>query len=110
MIRLIYLLLLVLPVSIYAKEYHVAVTGNDTDLAATGWDVTGATAVVNIGHQFFTWTRMVEKHTAGSEGFSYSRDLGKSIKLADESGASLIFNDNRYYLVGKKEFLDIPDE
>jgi Right handed beta helix region/Chondroitinase B len=85
-------------------------TVKDADLAATGWNVTGATAVLNVGHQFFVWSRVVENHSAGSSSFNYPKDLGKSIKPADESGASLIFNDDRYYLVGKKEFLDVPGE
>ena len=85
-------------------------TIKDKHLAATGWNVTGATAVLNVCHQFFTWTRNVEGHVAGSDSFNYPKDLGKSIKPKDESGASLVFNDDRYYLVGKKEFLDAPGE
>ena len=85
-------------------------TVKDADLAATSWNVTGAKAVLNVCHQFFTWTRIVEGHSSGSNSFNYPRDLGKSIKPADESGASLTFNDDRYYLVGKREFLDSPGE
>ena len=82
----------------------------DKHLAATGWDVTGATAILNVGHQFFTWTRSVEKHAAGSDELFYPKNLGKSIKPADETGKGLKFNDDRYYLVGKKELLDAPGE
>jgi len=85
-------------------------TIKDKHLAATGWNITGARAVLNVCHQYFTWTRIVEGHTAGSDSFNYPKDLGKSIKAKDESGASLVFNDDRYYLVGKKEFLDAPGE
>jgi len=85
-------------------------TIKDKHLAATGWNVTGATAVLNVCHQYFTWTRIVDGHNAGSDSFNYPKDLGKSIKPKDESGASLVFNDDRYYLVGKKEFLDAPGE
>ena len=85
-------------------------TIKDKDLAATGWDVTGARAILSVCHQFFTWTRKVEQHTAGSDSFSYPKDLGKSIKPADETGGGLKFNDDRYYLVGKKAFLDAPGE
>ena len=85
-------------------------TIKDRNLAATGWNVTGAAAVLNVCHQFFTWTRIVEGHNAGSDSFNYPKNLGKSIKPADETGAGLKFNDDRYYLVGKKEFLDAPGE
>ena len=85
-------------------------TVKDTDLAKTGWDVTGATAVLNVCHQFFVWTRVVEGHSVGSNSFNYPKNLGNSIKPEDESGAKLKFNDDRYYLIGKKEFLDAPGE
>ena len=83
---------------------------HDSHLIATGWNVTGATAILNVGHQFFTWTRTVEKHALGSDELIYPKNLGKSIKPADETGKGLKFNDDRYYLVGKKEFLDAPGE
>jgi hypothetical protein len=85
-------------------------TIKDADLAATGWDVTGATAVLNVVHQFYAWTRSVEGHSAGSDTFNYPKDLGSSVKGADETGTSLKCNDDRYYLIGKKEFLDVPGE
>jgi len=85
-------------------------TIKDKHLAATGWNITGATAVLNVCHQYFTWTRIAEGHSAGSDSFNYPKDLGKSIKPKDESGATLVFNDDRYYLVGKKEFLDVSGE
>ena len=85
-------------------------TIKDKHLAATGWNVSGAKAVLNVCHQYFTWTRIVEGHSAGSDSINYPKDLGNSIKPKDESGATLVFNDDRYYLVGKKEFLDAPGE
>ena len=85
-------------------------TVRDSRLAATGWDINGAKAVLNVCHQFFTWTRMITGYFPKSDTFNYPKDLGKSIKAKDESGASLAFNDDRYYLVGKKEFLDAPGE
>ena len=85
-------------------------TIKDKHLAAMGWNITGATAVLNVCHQYFTWTRIAEGHVARSDSFNYPKDLGKSIKPKDESGATLVFNDDRYYLVGKKEFLDTPGE
>ena len=85
-------------------------TVKDSRLAETGWDINGAKAVLNVCHQFYTWTRMVTGYTPKTDTFNYPKDLGKSIKAKDESGASLAFNDDRYYLVGKKEFLDVPGE
>lgn len=85
-------------------------TIKDSRLAATGWNINGAKAVLNVCHQFFTWTRMITGYTPKSDTFNYPKDLGKSIKAKDESGATLAFNDDRYYLVGKKEFLDVPGE
>ena len=85
-------------------------TIRDSRLAATGWDINGAKAVLNVCHQFFTWTRLVKGYIPKTDTFNYPKDLGKSIKAKDESGASLAFNDDRYYLVGKKEFLDVPGE
>lgn len=85
-------------------------TVKDSRLAETGWDINGAKAVLNVCHQFYTWTRIVTGYTPKTDTFNYPKDLGKSIKAKDESGASLAFNDDRYYLVGKKEFLDVPGE
>ena len=85
-------------------------TVKDSRLAATGWGINGAKAVLNVCHQFFTWTRMVTGYIPKSDSFNYPKNLGASIKAKDESGATLAFNDDRYYLVGKKEFLDVPGE
>ena len=82
----------------------------DKNLAATGWDVTGATAVLNVHHQYYVWTRTVESHTAKSPEFHYPKNLGNSVKDVDEAGGNISFNDDRYYLIGKKEFLDVPGE
>jgi hypothetical protein len=85
-------------------------TVKDKDLATTGWDATGALAVLNIQHQFFVWSRKVEEHSLGNTTFKYLKNLGNSVKDIDESGGNISFNDDRYYLVGKKEFLDSPGE
>ena len=101
----------------------------DPRLAATGLDMTGATAVLNVCHQFYTWTRPVKAHRAGSDTFTYARDLygvgpeeeprkranqkaDKPGKKAakDENNETLKFSDDRYYLVGKLELLDAPGE
>ena len=81
------------------------------DLAKTGWDVTGAQAVLNVDHQFFTWTRQVKTHGAGSNAITYDKDLGKDVDKTDEGGVSGKWNErNKFYLFGKREFLDVPGE
>lgn len=81
------------------------------DLAKTGWDVTGAQAVLNVDHQYFTWTRLVRTHAAGSNTITYDKDLGKDVDKTDEGGVSGKWNErNKFYLFGKKEFLDAPGE
>ena len=79
-------------------------TVKDADLAKTGWDVTGARAVLNVDHQFYTWTREVEQHGKGADAFTYALPLDKSVSKIDETGGASKYNDDRYYLVGKPEF------
>ena len=83
-------------------------TISDKHLAATGWDVTGAHAVLNVGPQFFTFTRPVKEHSAGTKDFRYEKDLGPSLAKHDEAGSTPLFNDDRYYLFGMRQFLDAP--
>lgn len=85
----------------------------DDKLAATGIDMTGATAVLNVYHQFYTWTRPVKDHCAGSNSFFYEKDLngvpdGQNGK--DESHTDIKFADDRYYLTGTLALLDTPGE
>jgi hypothetical protein len=83
----------------------------DSDLAKTGWNVTGARAVLNVAHQYYTWSRVVEGHATGSHIFHYTKDLGKSVDIhVSETGKESTWNDDRYYLLGKIEFLDAPGE
>ncbi|MEI6713766.1 MAG: right-handed parallel beta-helix repeat-containing protein [Verrucomicrobiota bacterium] len=84
----------------------------DADLAKTGWNVTGAKVILNVGHQYYCWTRFVEGHTAGSPQFHYPKDLGTSIQgtLLSDTAKEGPWNDDFYYLVGRKEFLDAPGE
>ena len=80
-------------------------------LSKTGWDVTGAKALLNVDHQFFCWTRPVKTHAAGSATFTYEQDLGKSVNKRDESGVLGKWNQrNKFYLFGKREFLGAPGE
>lgn len=85
-------------------------TISDADLAATGWDVTGAQAVLNVDHQYWCWTRKVQNHSAGSKAFNYDKDLGSSVGKTYEGGDQSTFNDDRYYLFGMRQFLDAPGE
>jgi len=82
----------------------------DSDLAATGWDVTGAQALLNVDHQFFAWTRPVMNHAAGSTTFNYATDLGTSVFKKDEQGGNPHLKDDLYFLFGMRQFLDVPGE
>ena len=85
-------------------------TISDARLAATGWDVTGAQAMLNVDHQFYCWTRTVKNHAPGSKSFNYDQDLGHGVAKKDETGANSPFNDDRYYLFGLRQFLNAPGE
>lgn len=85
-------------------------TIKDAHLAATGMDVTGAWAVLNVTHQFFSWTRRVQRHAPGSDTLVYPKDLGPSVDGKDEAKMNLQSNDDRYYLFGQMQFLDAPGE
>ena len=81
------------------------------DLAKTGWDVTGAQAMLNVDHQFFSWTRQVRTHSVGSNAITYDKDLGKDVDKTDEGGVSGKWNQrNKFYLFGMKQFLGAPGE
>ena len=80
----------------------------DPQLAQTGIDWTGARAVLNVGHQFYTWTRVVNKHAAGSDTFEYTADLLPESRYAHKTEAW--WEEDHYYLTGKLEALDYPGE
>ncbi len=79
----------------------------DPDLAKTGIDWTGATAVLNVAHQFFTWTRKVTRHEAGQDAFEYPKDMQGITHYAKHKKG---WADDRYVLFGKLEALDAPGE
>ena len=79
-------------------------TISDAQLAATGWNITGWRAVLNVNHQYYTWTRIATNHAAGSSTFNYPTNLGSSIDPNQS------YNDDRYYLVGNTNLLDSPGE
>lgn len=79
----------------------------DRNLAETDVDWSGAIAVLNVAHQFFTWTRPVLRHAKGSDTFEYATDFQGITSYADKTRQ---WEDDRYYLVGKLEALDQPGE
>lgn len=79
----------------------------DPNLAETGIDWTGALAVLNVAHQFYTWTREVKNHQAGADTLYYEKNLPAITKHADLTEE---WEDDKYYLVGKLEALDAPTE
>ncbi len=81
----------------------------DPELAKTGVDWTGALATLNVTHQFYTWTRTVARHQVGQEAFEYARDFGAQIEMR-YGKKTTPWEDDRYYLSGKLEALDLPGE
>ena len=75
-------------------------------LAETGIDWTGALAVLNVGHQYKTWTRRVLVHRAGDRRFRY--DLAE--RLGDGRDDGRTWWDDRFYLTGTLKALDAPGE
>jgi len=79
----------------------------DPRLAESGVDWTGAVAVLNVAHQFYSWTRSVGRHAKGSDTFQYAKDLSGITHFADKTRP---WEDDRYYLFGKLEALDAAGE
>jgi hypothetical protein len=79
----------------------------DPALAKTDVDWTGARVTLNVAHQFFTWSRVVDQHTRGSNTFTYSKNLNGITYYADKTTP---WEDDYYYLSGKLEALDAPTE
>ncbi len=77
----------------------------DPELAKTGIDWTGATAVLNVAHQFWTWSRPVLNHRRGSDTFEYRIKMNPF-----HSQRRGWWDDDYYYLMGKLEALDRPTE
>jgi hypothetical protein len=75
-------------------------------LGKTGIDWTGAIAVLNVAHQFKTWTRPVLKHGKGADRFTYALDE----RLSDGADEGPSWWDDKFYLTGKLEALDAPTE
>eukprot|EP00755_Sulcionema_specki_P007295 Sspe_Gene.37859::Locus_18261_Transcript_1_3_Confidence_0.400_Length_2705::g.37859::m.37859 len=78
---------------------------NDSKLAATGIDFTGALAVLNLKPRVLTVTRTVENHAKGSSHFNYSTPLPGV--LPHQPRDYLL---NIYFLKGILDALDSPGE
>ncbi len=81
----------------------------DPELPESGVDWTGATAVLNVAHQFFSWTRKIENYEKGGDTFTY-KSVSDLIGRKGEYWKVGTWEDDRYYLIGKLEALDAPEE
>ncbi|MCP4322344.1 MAG: DUF1565 domain-containing protein, partial [Alteromonadales bacterium] len=94
---------------------------NTQSLADSGIDATGAIAIMNLG-SWLNWAQVVSDHTPGNNNFSYSTDfsgsgtamknaannmLSKGTFWANKNGK---YEEGHYYLEGKLELLDSPNE
>ncbi len=79
----------------------------DRKLPATGVDYTGMEIVLNVCHQFFTWSRKVTKHNAEYQVLLYPQDLGKAMETMKDWPR---WHDDYYYLQGRLDLLDAPGE
>lgn len=77
----------------------------DPELAATGIDWNGATAILNVAHQFWSWSRIVEGYTPGSDTLFYVITMNPF-----HTEGRNWWHDDYYYLCGKREALDAPGE
>ena len=75
---------------------------NISPLAASGLDMKGAMAILNIG-SWQTFVKPVKDHKAGDDRFTYEFDFGK-IHFVPENGK------NQYYLDSSEVLLDNPGE
>ncbi len=76
----------------------------DEALAETDIDWTGAIATLNTTPNWNKWTAVVENHAKGKDHFNYSKSLQwKEFTKASAGRGS-------YYLSGKLEALDAPEE
>ena len=95
---------------------------NVQSLAQTKVDMTGAVAIMNIG-SWFTWAQFIDKHSAGSNEFTYSTDFyyqspakhwGKSVE--DFSGDPKFWEIKNtktgqgHYFIEGKQCLDVANE
>lgn len=77
------------------------IDGGQHKLADSGFNVTGAMAVLNVG-SFCTFTRKVLSHGKAKDRFTYKDDFGANLNFKPKN--------NQYFLESKLEFLDNPGE
>ena len=83
-------------------------------IAETGIDWTGAMAYLNVAHQWWTWNRKITNHKAGSNKLSYNANLvglcSYTPEYMDKENLIEKWGDDYFYLFGKLEALDVPNE
>ena len=77
----------------------------DPELAETGIDWNGATAILNVAHQFWSWSRTVGGYTPGSDTLPYHITMNEY-----HTKGRNWWHDDFYYLMGKRDALDAPGE
>lgn len=77
----------------------------DPTLAQTGIDWNGAQAMLNVAHQFWSWSRPVLDYQPGGETFGYKISMNP-YHYENRNW----WDDDFYYLYGKLEALDAPTE
>ena len=77
----------------------------DPELAETGIDWNGAIAILNVAHQFWSWSRIVEGYAPGSDTLPYVITMNSF-----HTEGRKWWHDDYYYLCGKREALDAPGE
>ena len=80
-------------------------TIHSPELAKTGIDWNGAMAMLNVAHQFWTWSRTVEGYTTGSDQLPYTITMNP-FHYENRNW----WGDDFFYLVGKREALDAEGE
>jgi hypothetical protein len=96
----------------YTKsEDGIRGTLHSEDMARTGIDWTGATAMLQVAHQFYSWTRTVEGHQAHKNSFSFDElDDSAVTHLQQDDQPNPKMAQGRFFLYGIKEALDAPLE
>ncbi|MCK5802840.1 MAG: right-handed parallel beta-helix repeat-containing protein [Lentisphaeria bacterium] len=84
------------------SEYGIL---RDPELAETGVDWNGAMAILNVAHQFWSWSRTVEGYEPGSDALPYTITMNPF-----HTENRNWWDDDFYYLVGKREALDAQGE
>jgi hypothetical protein len=77
----------------------------DPELAKTNIDWNGAMAILNVAHQFWSWSRMVEGYEKGSDLLPYTITMNEF-----HTKNRNWWDDDYYYLMGKREALDVEGE